>query len=164
MAPVLHAHTDTSLALGYQQNPIFILGQISRYAFRAFSFPALLFPLYPQPSSTMGTSSSSVYSQPTDGLSGRDQEAAFGHGRVGVEGQLEDRASRRRKTDLAAARLTERGSKPYAHHGTRARRFRVWVLLAGSSIDRSPGVHDPRRRGCKNYDDTVERFGRYPRV
>ena len=36
MALVMHAHTNTSLALGNQRDPIFILGHISRSAPRAF--------------------------------------------------------------------------------------------------------------------------------
>jgi hypothetical protein len=45
MVPALHTHTDTSLALGNQQDPIFILVQISIHASRAFPAPVLLFPL-----------------------------------------------------------------------------------------------------------------------
>jgi hypothetical protein len=45
MAPVLHTPTDASLALKTQQDPIFILGQISRRDSRAFPFPVLLFTL-----------------------------------------------------------------------------------------------------------------------
>ena len=45
MAPVLHTHTTTSLALGNQQDLIHILGHIYRRASRAFSVPVYLFPL-----------------------------------------------------------------------------------------------------------------------
>src|SRR5258706_995205 len=44
MTPVLHPNTNTSLALGNQQDPIFILGHIARFASRSFSVPVLLFP------------------------------------------------------------------------------------------------------------------------
>ena len=43
MTPVLNAHTNTSLALGNQQDPIFILGHIARHASRIFPVPFLLF-------------------------------------------------------------------------------------------------------------------------
>ena len=45
MTSVLHAHTNTGLALGNQQDPIFILGHIARRASRVFPVPFLLFPL-----------------------------------------------------------------------------------------------------------------------
>ena len=45
MTPGLHAHTNTSLALGNQQDPIFIPGNIARYAPLVFPFPVLLLPL-----------------------------------------------------------------------------------------------------------------------
>ena len=43
MTLLLHPPTNTSLALGNQQDPIFILGHIARYAPRVFPFPVLLF-------------------------------------------------------------------------------------------------------------------------
>ena len=43
MTPVLHAHTNTSLALGNQQDSIFILGHIARHASRVLPVPVLLF-------------------------------------------------------------------------------------------------------------------------
>ena len=45
MVLVLHPHTNPSLALGNQQDPIFILGHIARCASRAFPLPILLFQL-----------------------------------------------------------------------------------------------------------------------
>jgi len=45
MTPVLHRHTNTTLALGNQQDPIPIFGYIARSASRAFPFPVLLFAL-----------------------------------------------------------------------------------------------------------------------
>jgi len=44
MTPVLHPHTNSSLAFGDQQDPILILGHIARSA-RGFPFPVLLFAL-----------------------------------------------------------------------------------------------------------------------
>jgi len=44
MAPVLHPNTNSSLALGNQQDPIFILGHIARLASHSSTFPLLQFP------------------------------------------------------------------------------------------------------------------------
>ena len=45
MAPVLHTHTSTILALGNPQDPVFILEHISRRASRVFPVSVHLFPL-----------------------------------------------------------------------------------------------------------------------
>jgi hypothetical protein len=43
MTPVLHPHTNTSLAFGNQQDPILILEHVARNPSRAFPIPVLLF-------------------------------------------------------------------------------------------------------------------------
>jgi len=141
------------------QTGLFILGHIARCAYHAFPFAVLLFPLdvhlvqraleVLSEGTWLGVSPY-VCSQPQVGLRGVRSGSC-------VRAWVGDS-----KIALSSSESTS-GSSPLSW--TRAntvcvprkvcRWFRDWVLLVGSSIDRSPGVHVPRHRGCRRLQRQV---------
>ena len=130
MTPVLHPDTNTSLALGNQQDPIFILGHIARFASRSFLVPVLLFPpdaqLFERAQQWAPRWAAPRASVPSlrVGFRGVIPESCVrarggGGGRT-TRSWCSRHVSRRRRTDLGAARLAGRGPTPYVHHGKHA--------------------------------------------
>ena len=128
MTPALHPHTNTSLALGNQQDPIFILRHIARPASRSFSVLVLLFPPDAQLFERTLEVLSEGYLRSVPSLRVGFRGVISGSCvrlREGGDGRATRRwrschPSRRRKTDLEAARTIGREPMPYVHHGKHA--------------------------------------------